>query len=800
MRKIKKSVVKSVIGSLFMAIGIGHAQTAFKHVANNTNTKSHISSINHSATDGKSNMVLFVTHDYGKGGPYATKAAGVWYNGTKWTIFNQDRTPMQAKTQFNVLAVPRGSNAFVHKAGGTNMANGATKIDHRSLNGNPNANIIVTQNWGAKGPYNANPVGVYYAGGMWHIFNTNGKPIPNGAKFNVLVHKKTFRHKVGNTNKKNHITYINDARTNGKSNSIVLATFNAQNSRKNFNNPIGVWYSANKWTVYNEDRKPLKGNEAYNIIALDKKGTVLIKQPTDGVVYRPVEIKKDIDPKKPNTKGLKTVGLVRYKPIKRTDNSASSTEREGPDITKYQDIGTLLEGEQYESFLEKLNIFRKIYHDKNKNAREYYYFPAEYTLKWNKETNEYAFNIYYMSSEGGQGSVLINAELSPQISSEDIKLAEKLLAAKLRKPVKLMPMDLRDVPKVDFGATLTNFNVKAESINASIPSDYHKPIILDWRMDSNVDDFVGAMLNNIGVNLNLEFRPHGDETTVINVPINLEVNSPMTFGKIEFEKPSDLTAGWTNELDYPVVPKELVILRKQGSRNYFETISLDNEEIGKGDTYNLNNDVKNRIANASNIQNLWLDYSLNKDCDSCNQEVKRKIIGGTSGSQITNLEIQVLNALSYSDAHSMKLMIKSIQGDPNATNEITFPPMSITEDDQTLDAVQLFVPEGKDLAYDYQVIMIMKDGTVKTSHWKTGSTSLLVLGESQIKSLFKHLEKSGLEKAKDSVMQKGKDELIEKGKELLGGLFGKKKDKKDDEDSDENDGNEENENDENENL
>jgi hypothetical protein len=759
----------SFLIALLLSVTMIQAQTVFKHTVTKSNTNRHISSINHVSSNGKKDKILFVTHDYGKSGPYQTKAVGVWYNGKKWTVFNQDKTPIKANTKFNVLVANKSANAFTVKAG---LNKKSVFVNHPKLNKNPNASFLVTQNWGSRGPYNTSPIGVYYSKvkGQWNIFNTDGKPIPNGAKFNILIHSKTFKHKVTRTNKKGHITYINNPKTNTKSQAIVFATFNAQTSIKNFNNPIGVWYSANKWTVYNENRSQLKGNESYNLLALSStnKNIPIINR-------NPVIVKTDKDPKKIDTRGLKNIGLVKYIPIRTSgSNSSNNTERKGPDITKYEDVATLLEGDSYVSFIEKLNVFRKIYKDKNTKSNVYYYFPSEYTLKWDKETNEYAFNIYYMSAEGAKGSVLVNAELTPQVSSEDIKLAEKLLATKLRKPVKLMPMDLRDVPKVDFGATLTNFNVKPESINASIPSDYHKPIILDWRMDSNVDDFVGAMLNNIGVNINLEFRPYGDETTVINVPVNLEVNSPLTFGKIEFSDTNQLINGWTNPIDYPIVPKSIVVLRKQGSRNYFETIDLEGEEIATGETLNISSEAKSKLTKKNNVVNLWLDYALNRDCSTCNQNVKKKIISGTSGSEITNIEVQILNALTFSNAHSMKLLIKSVQADPNGINEITFPAYSITEDDQSIDGIQLFVPENKELSYSYQLITIMKDGEVKTSKWETSNSTLLVIGENQIKKLYNHKEKSELEKLKDSLLSGHKDDLIDKGKELLDGILGKK--------------------------
>jgi hypothetical protein len=795
---------RSLLITLLLIVGtimLMEAQNAFKHIATTSNIKNHITTITNTETNGKRDRILFVTHDYGKTGPYQTNAYGVWFNGTKWTIFNQNRKPLKPNTRFNVLVMNKSANAFTHTATASSMMQGATKINHPALNGKPNALFLITQNYGTKGPYNANPTGVGYASGSWYIFNTNDRPVPPGAKFNILIHSSIFKHKVTTSSRKNHITYVNNAKTNGKTNDLIFATFNSQGSRKNFNNPIGVWYTSGKWTVYNENRSPLKGNEAFNMLNYSNMKlikTVITRLPTDRVILKkpPVVIKKET-PKKIDSVGLKNIGLVKYYPIRTNPSSPTSTERLGPDIKKYEDLESVLEGDSYESFFEKLNVFRKLYKDKNPNSNVFYYFPAEYTLKWDKASNEYAFNVYYMSSNEGSGSVLINAELTPHVSNKDIDLVESLLSAKLRKPVKLMPMDLRDVPKVAFGATLTNFNVKEESINASVPSDYHKPIILDWRMDSNVDDFVGAMLNNVGVNVNLEFRPYGDETTVISVPVNLEVNSPVTFGKIEFDSPATLLSGWTNNLDYPMTPYNLVVLRKRGNYKYFENIAITSDEIGVNGIYTPDNTIRTKLNSGHPIQELWLDYSLDADCDECNQEVKRKIIGGTSGSQITNLEIQVLNPLEYTDAYSMKLLIKSVQGDPNGVNEITFPAINIAEDNQAIAGKQLFVPEGKDLSFQYQVIMIKKDGKVKTSKWKTSNSSLLVLGQSQMDDLFPASALSDLEEVKDSLLEGGKKDLLDKGLDLLDDLLkGKKKDenKENNNENKENNENEENEN------
>ncbi|HUB07495.1 MAG TPA: hypothetical protein VMB50_10865, partial [Myxococcales bacterium] len=60
-------------------------------------------------------------------------------------------------------------------------------IDNPMTNGNPNLLLFVTQNWEPNSVYNPHPVGVYYTGSDWAIFNEDSAMMPANASFNVLV-------------------------------------------------------------------------------------------------------------------------------------------------------------------------------------------------------------------------------------------------------------------------------------------------------------------------------------------------------------------------------------------------------------------------------------------------------------------------------------------------------------------------------------------------------------------------------------------------------------------------------------
>ncbi len=82
--------------------------------------------------------------------------------------------------------------AFIHKATSANTAGDNTTIDNPQCNGDPNAILIVTQNWnpgGGLGVYNKASVGVYYTGSNWAIFNEDSSSMVVGSAYNVLVIK-----------------------------------------------------------------------------------------------------------------------------------------------------------------------------------------------------------------------------------------------------------------------------------------------------------------------------------------------------------------------------------------------------------------------------------------------------------------------------------------------------------------------------------------------------------------------------------------------------------------------------------
>ena len=249
----------------------------FIQVASSSNRSSNSTYINNTACNGKSDALVFVTPNLSPNsgsGEFNNSPIGVWYNGSKWAIFNQNRSGMPQGAAFNVFVTFPGSNAFVHTATSSNTANSYTFLDNPRLNGNPNAIFIVTQNWnppGGKKIYNNAPIGVAYDGTHWSIFNESNKNMPIGAAFNVYIPSSTNDVLVLSSNTQRYYSTINNSLLNSKKDAIFFTTqlWN-RGGRSNGiwnNTPSGVMYntSSNRWAVFNQNKSSIPPDAAFNI-------------------------------------------------------------------------------------------------------------------------------------------------------------------------------------------------------------------------------------------------------------------------------------------------------------------------------------------------------------------------------------------------------------------------------------------------------------------------------------------------------------------------------------------------------
>ena len=246
--------------------------------------------INNGATNHQPKDLLFITPNLTPNGISPCPCLvdpqpvyGVWYDGSvnQWGVFDEDGSTMGSLWSFNVLVVPKASkSAFVHTATAPNTSGNRTLLNSSLLNGNPQAKILVTQNWdpgGKGGVNNQHRVGVRYYKSLkkWGIFNEDGSNMTLFAAFNVLVGQapsnggKMTVVKATSSNRSGNAVIFSNGRTNGNPNNVTLVTQVFDPGGKGGiadKSSVDVAYSGSKEGVLNWAGPVQKIGTAYNVL------------------------------------------------------------------------------------------------------------------------------------------------------------------------------------------------------------------------------------------------------------------------------------------------------------------------------------------------------------------------------------------------------------------------------------------------------------------------------------------------------------------------------------------------------
>ena len=259
-------------------------ETIITHIANASNISGNLTVIDHPLLNGNPDAKIVVSHNWEAAGQLDEKEEGVWYNGSNWTIYNEDQSAMAVDNAFNVYIAGTGSNVITQIATAANS--GGTPsfsiINDAAVNGDPNAIIVLDTYWNPNSVYNPDHYGVFYNGTNWVIFNeTNGaaNPIPTGAAFNVVLaptggEVKAFQHQATVANTTGYWTEIDNALVNGNPNANIVLTHNwgagGDSSNVVVGNTQSLWYndSTNKWRIFNDDIADMPTNVKFNILVM----------------------------------------------------------------------------------------------------------------------------------------------------------------------------------------------------------------------------------------------------------------------------------------------------------------------------------------------------------------------------------------------------------------------------------------------------------------------------------------------------------------------------------------------------
>jgi hypothetical protein len=177
---------------------------------------------------------------------------------------------------FNVQVLEPGPNAFVHQATSANIEGSWTVIDH-PLASDPNALVFVMPNWSPPDGsmrYNFHPIGVWYTGSNWAIFNQDLAPMREGAAFNVQIVSpgmNAYVHTASDSNTSRNWTALDHPLAYDAS-QLVFATLRSTPEEDGIYNmhPIGVWHDGTSWGIFNQNaNNAMPVGVEFNVLILE---------------------------------------------------------------------------------------------------------------------------------------------------------------------------------------------------------------------------------------------------------------------------------------------------------------------------------------------------------------------------------------------------------------------------------------------------------------------------------------------------------------------------------------------------
>jgi hypothetical protein len=168
---------------------------------------------------------------------------------------------------------------FVWVPTGGSVSGDTTFINNGATNGNNKDLLFVTPNLtpGGLDPCpcilsRQPPVGVWYNGSQWGIFNEDDSSMGTLISYNVLVVPKSgngaFTVKSTAANTTGNYVVINSAATNGKPKALIQVTQNYNPASVFNDHQVGVRYlpAQHKWAIFNEDHGAMPIGAAFNVL------------------------------------------------------------------------------------------------------------------------------------------------------------------------------------------------------------------------------------------------------------------------------------------------------------------------------------------------------------------------------------------------------------------------------------------------------------------------------------------------------------------------------------------------------
>ncbi len=262
----------------------GVAQDAtFVHTVTPANTSADLSYIDHPMLNNNPSAQLVVSHVWnppGSAGVYNTHRTGLFYDSTeqKWGVYNEDASNIINGSSYFVY-VEQNNEIFEHIATLANQGSSTsyTVLDHPDLNGDPEAQVVITTYYNPNSSRNDFNYGTWYDGANWNVFTEDGSAIEIDDAFMVAVNggdlTHRYRHVATAATISGNVTIIDHPVLNGNPDARFVFMHNWGEDPSSANvivdKVLGVWYTGTNWSIYTEDTSAFPADSEYDLIIFD---------------------------------------------------------------------------------------------------------------------------------------------------------------------------------------------------------------------------------------------------------------------------------------------------------------------------------------------------------------------------------------------------------------------------------------------------------------------------------------------------------------------------------------------------
>jgi len=423
---------------------------------------------------------------------------------------------------------------------------------------------------------------------------------------------------------------------------------------------------------------------------------------------------------------------------------APDTTPQGPDDKALPLFESLVTDYDFEYPFEVTNIRLDVYPDKNKNAGVYYFLPSAYNLLYESDRGmQFVIDYGTSGSEDSAQTVRMSGKLTSGIGKKEIDVVEELVKAYIRTnpqlgyPARceLRALQITGSPTVDFDTDLKQYNITNQTVNATSLTE---PVDVSWRTSqANATDLSNSLKANVGIIGKMTLKPQGGTLSDQTIPVRIRLADERTLGRFTLSQ-GWRSRNWTNTTPYPVKLRNLHVLWVNGNTPAVYTWLLGDREIAPGSQAHFLADAIPVWLDAEPYARYWLEYEI-QNCEPCHDAVLRTIIHSTVQAQAQQIKFKLLSFFQDFHLNSMVINVRTRQADAAGEMMQAMSPIEVAQDAHDYMSGKIYVPRGESAAFEFQLQLILEDGTLRQSAWLPRADLIVPIGKSQIRELFPQL-------------------------------------------------------------